>query len=365
MREDRGVPPSEWPRFSSCRSRSCPPWNDSSKNLVRDVAGHLRRTDARFVSGQGKSAAFSPRLLDNLGVLKELLWESSADIWHFFFAPNPKSSAAGRFAAAIHRVPTVHTVCSLPREGASLKRFVFADVTVVLSRFAYERFVAEGIDESSLRIIPPSIPALAEPAPAGRDALRSKHGVPRDASVWIYPGDLEHGGGAEVTLDGFAAWREPDKLLLMACREKTAKARPARHRLVERARRLGIEPQVRWVGDAPHIHGLLALSDFVVLPNRSPYAKMDYPLVALEAMCLGRPVIVGAGTPAAELAEEGGALAVEPEGEALAAVIAQVGGDDAAHASLGRRARALVLDRHSPIRVAAAYEEIYEALHVA
>ena len=341
-----------------------PPWNDSSKNLARDVAGHLERNVPVFVAAQRRSAAFSPGLIDNLSVLKELLWGANADLWHFFFAPNPKSSAAARFAASVRRIPTVHTVCSMPPEGTALKRLVFADATVVLSRFAQQRFLSAGVEASSLHLVPPSVPALEAPTAAERTALRRTHGFPEEAWLWIYPGDLEHGGGAEVSIDGFAAWQEPSKLLVMACREKTREAEHARARLIDRARQHGIDGKVRWVGETPHMHELLALSDVVVLPNLSPYAKMDYPLVALEAMCLGRPVIVGAGTPAAELAEDGGALAVEPEADALATAVDGLRSDEAARAALGRCARELALERFSPARVAAAYEEIYEGLLV-
>jgi len=282
-----------------------PPWNDSSKNLVRDITRHLERHTPVLVGRHGAAgASFSPGLRENVSVFRYLLWDANADIWHFFFAPNRKSSAAARFAAAVRRVPTVQTVCSLPREDAPLDKLVFADVTVVLSEFAHERFREAGISDASLRRIPPSLPPLPQPSPNERALLRRKHDIPESASVWIYPGDLEHGGGADVALEGLAACDRPDALLLMTCRDKTKSSAPARTRLIAQASRWGIETRLRWIGETPDIHELLALSDFTVLPNRSPYAKMDYPLVVLEAMCLGRPVLVGTGTPAAELAEE-------------------------------------------------------------
>jgi phosphatidylinositol alpha-1,6-mannosyltransferase len=341
-----------------------PPWNDSSKNLVRDVAGHLQKHTPVVMRGSGEPSSFSPRLGENLDVLRQLLWESHADLWHFFFAPNRKSSGAGRFAATVRRVPTVHTVCSLPPEGSALKKLLFADVTVALSRFSYDRFAAAGVDARALRLVPPCVPALPEPTDEERAALRERHGLPRSASVWIYPGDLEHGGGADVALEGFAAWNRPDAILVMACREKTPKAAPEKVRLVARAKDWRIDDKLRWVGETPHIHELLALSDFTVLPNRSPYAKMDYPLVVLEAMCLGRPVVVGEGTPAEELADAGGAIAVETTGAALAEAIERlsVDADADARRSLGARARDLVLEQFSPAKVASAYETLYEEI---
>jgi phosphatidylinositol alpha-1,6-mannosyltransferase len=340
-----------------------PPWNDSSKNLARDIACHLRQnTPVMLERRKPPVTSFSPSLRENWGALRHLLRDRDAKLWHFFFAPNWKSAVAARVAAGLRRVPTVHTVCSLPREEAPLDRLVFADVTVVLSRFAHDRFRSAGVRDASLRLIPPSLPPLRAPNDEERLVLRRKHGIPESAMVWIYPGDLEHGGGAEVALEALAASGRADSVLLMACRDKTKSSGPARARLVDQARHWGLERRVRWLGETPEIHEMLALSDFTLLPSRSPYAKMDYPLVALEAMCMGRPTLVGSATPAAELAQEGAAVAVEPNGRALAAAIEKLCADVDSRGALCGRARELVLERFAPRKVAADYERLYADL---
>jgi len=357
-----------------------PPWNDSSKNLVRDIAGHLRRHSPILMGRRGQAnpidrgrvepvygtpstGGFAPSVRENLGVLRHLLLGRSADVWHFFFAPNPRSSAAGRLAAAIRRVPSVHTVCSVPAEGVDVRKLLFADATVALSLSAYERFRQEGVSESALRIIPPSVPALAAPTSAERARLRKKHELPEAATIWIYPGDLEFGGGAEIALQGFAASNRSDSILLMACRRKTPRADEALSRLRAKAKQWGIDARLRWLGETQHIHELLALSDFVVMVNPEAYAKMDYPLVALESMCLARPVLVGKGTPSAELAEGGAAVAVQTSGEALAEAIERLSADQAAIDEVGRKARGLATSKFSPQAVAQAYEVLYEGIY--
>lgn len=374
------VPPLHMAEVLFVSKPVAPPWNDSSKNLVRDIAGNLTRYSPVLMGRPGEpnsidrgrveavyraasDGGFSPSLKDNLGVFRRLLLGGSVDLWHFFFAPNPKSSAAGRFAGAVRRTPSVHTVCSVPAEGTDVAKVLFADVTVVLSRFSHKRFREEGIAESALRVIPPCVPPLDEPTSTERAELRRRHEIPQSAAVWIYPGDLEFGGGAEIAIEAFATTNRPDALLLMACRRKTPQADEALARLVEQAKRWGIEARVRWVGETRQIHELLALSDFVLMANRSAYAKMDYPLVALESMCLGRPVLVGEGTPAAELAEDGGALGVETNAEAVAAAVERLSGDRSAYEDLGKRARLLATTKLSPQEVAGAYELLYEELH--
>jgi glycosyltransferase involved in cell wall biosynthesis len=326
-------------------------------------ANPIGRGRVEAVYGAASSGGFAPGLRENLGVLRHLLLGRSADLWHFFFAPNPKSSAAGRFARAVRKVPSVHTVCSVPAEGVAVRTLLFADATVTLSQFAYERFRQEGVGESALRVIPPSVPPLAQPTSLERTQLRTKHALPEAAPIWIYPGDLEFGGGAEIALEGFAAWNRPDAVLVMACRRKTPQADEALSRLIAQTKRWGIDARVRWLGEIRHIHELLALSDFVVMVNRTAYAKMDYPLVALESMCLARPVLVGKGTPSAELAGGGGAVAVETDGEALAEAIESLSADERSCQEIGRRARELATSKFSPQEVAAAYELLYGELH--
>lgn len=327
-----------------------PPWNDSSKNLVRDVAGHLHR--------------HSPVLMQrsHLGVFGHLLLGSSSDLWHFFFAPNPRSSTAGRLACAIRRVPSVHTVCSMPLEGTPVKTLLFADLTVALSRASYERFRQDGVSDEVLRVIPPCVPTLAAPTAVDRTELRNRHDLPQAAAIWIYPGDLEFGGGAEIALQGFAAWNRSDAVLVMACRRKTPQADESLFRLRDRAKQWGIAPRVHWLGETSHIHELLALSDFVVMVNPNAYAKMDYPLVVLEAMCLARPVLVGKGTPSAELADDGGVIAAETNAEALAEAVERLSADELSRTELGRHARALAISKFSPEEVAGAYEQLYEEI---
>jgi glycosyltransferase involved in cell wall biosynthesis len=69
------------------------------------------------------------------------------------------------------------------------------------------------------------------------------------------------------------------------------------------------------------------------------------------------------GTPSAELAEDGGAVAVEIDAEALAEAIEGLSVDRTANAEVRRKARELATSRFSPQEVAAAYERLYEDIH--
>lgn len=348
-----------------------PPWNDSSKNLARDVAAGLsRHTPVIFTDGSSDGApsgavveplyadrgGYQPRLGAQARVLSRLLTGPRADLWHFFFAPNPRSSWAGRLCSSLRRVPTIQTVCSRPRHLERARHLLFADVTVVLSRATLEGLRSVGVPSRRLVHIPPAVPSLDVPSASARREARSLLGLPLDAPIVLFPGDLELGDGAARMVDAFSHVRR-DALLVMACRPKTEGVRAAEERLRARLAAQGSSERVRWIGETRHMHALLGAADVVALPSSDLYGKMDLPLVLLEAMWLARSVIVAADGPAAELAESGGAWAVGRDPEALGEQIDVLLEDGEA---LGAAARGAAEAHFHPSRMVAAYERLYD-----
>ena len=148
----------------------------------------------------------------------------------------------------------------------------------------------------------------------------------------------------------------------MACRAKTQEAASAAMRLQNRAKELAIDSRVHWLGETREIHALLGAADVVALPSTDLYAKMDYPLVLLEAMCMARPVLVATGTPAAELAEGGGAIALDARADTIAAKLDELLAKAELCARTGDAARKSVLTRYSADRMASAYESLYDRM---
>jgi len=346
-----------------------PPWNDGSKNLARDVAEGMRRHLPRVLSHAGAtwrprrgvvevihdaSEGFAPSTRGQLRVLGRLATGPRDDLWHFFFAPNPRTSAAARALCRARRVPSVHTVCSRPRDLARARRVLFGDRTVVLSRATEAALRDAGADVTR---IAPCAPDLDAPTDQARREARARFRLPEDAPLIVYPGDLEHGEGAGRILDAHARL-SADALLVMACRAKTDAAREAGRAL--RARHPS--DRIGWIGETPHIHALLGAADVVALPSSDLFAKVDLPIVLIEAMMLARAVLVVDDAPAAELAEADAARAVAPRVDAIAAALDGLLGDDAERRALGARARAAARARYSRDAMAAAYETLYDEL---
>ena len=357
-----------------------PPWNDGSKNVVRDVARHLPAHRVSLLGRRGRPGAedvapaellpvhppgrgrFAPGASERLRTLLAAARTPGVDLLHYFFAPSPATRRAADLLRRLRPLPSVHTVCSAPSPRLDPAALLLADVTVVLSRHTEQRYLAAGVPAERLRRMPVPLAPVEPPSPERRAEARRALRIAHDAPLVLYAGDLEFGGGAERILRAFALLPGAfgrEAVLVMAFRAKTERARQEAARLRSDLVPGHLSKRVRWAGEVPDIHALLAAADVVALPSDSLLAKVDHPLVLLEAMSLGRPALVCDGTPAAELAE-GGALSVPPTPEAVAEGLSRLLEDPGDARVRGQRGAEYVRSAHDPGRVASRYAALYD-----
>jgi hypothetical protein len=312
-----------------------PPWNDSGKNVPRDLVLSLPERPFIVFAARGKPLAaphlrceevyrtagtYQPKMSEKIRVLRRL-WrrEGEVSILHFFFAPNPLTCFAAR--RAIGRRPgvrVVQTVLSRPKEGIAVPPLLFGDEVVVLSDATREKLEKES--GRRVRRIYPGIVPPAVPAAERVKSLRSRLGADDATVVFLFPGDLEFSGANE--------------------------------RLCE-------------VDDMP---ALLSASDVVIFPATSVYGKTDLPIVLLEALALGKPIVVPAEPPLGEILLEdgvaagGGMAVVGGSTEAWAHALRALADDPARRRALGAAGPALVRRRFTARRMALEYEEVYRGL---
>ena len=356
-----------------------PPWNDSSKNLVKDLAlnGQAYRYRVLTPSGYALDApavvsepiypdagSHTPALRQNLLVLRRLVARDDTAVTHFFFAPNRKSALGARIALRIRPRATVQTICSIPRSFENPERVLFADRVVALSRHTLELLVSNGYPAASITHIPPAITVPDPPSPEARRNARQRHGLPADAVVTIYAGDYQFSRAASTVARAIPLLRaDPRAFFVFACRIKQAASRDEEQRIDLALQQAGVRDRVLMVNEEPDIIGLLGACDVCVLPAESLYAKMDLPLVLLEAMALELPIVVADRPPLSELLEDDVGLQVAPEDPAaLARALGRLIDDGDYRKHLGTNARRAVLTRYSIAEVSLRYERLYGEL---
>jgi phosphatidylinositol alpha-1,6-mannosyltransferase len=355
-----------------------PPWNDGSKNLVRDLASHLTRVEPTVMVAPG-APSLGPRVVRepvyglagrfapgaNTLVMNRLLFGPPLDAWAFVFAPNVASSSAARIAIAAQRArgwkgKVVQIVASRPKEMSSVRSLLFGDRIVALSAWTRDRLIENGVSADRVVVIPP---CAAAPPERTADDVAAFRGIQElgDGPILLYPGDLEFSTGARTVARAAPEIlrRVPGARIVFACRPKTPRAAGA---LAELRQSLApVAEFVTFLGEVPDMAVVLAAADVVLFPVDDLYGKVDLPLVLLEALALRKHVIVADGGPLPEL----GAVTVIPprDPQALADAACRVLDPDVLeHPQVGGQGiRAAWHDRYRPQAAAAAFEALFDA----
>jgi phosphatidylinositol alpha-1,6-mannosyltransferase len=353
-----------------------PPWHDGSKNFVRDVASHLVKnravvmatSDAPSIGARVEiepvyraSGSFAPGLSANARVASRLMFGKPHDIWHFVFAPNRASSTVAKIAIRSRRMrgwkgKVVQTIASAPR--ACDPEYLFGDIVITMSEHTKKRYVVEGAAAELLRVIPPCAPPPRRASKEEQLAFRLAHDL-GDSQVVVFPGDYEVSSGAEVVARAIPniLAKNPDTKFVFACRPKTAASTEAKSKIIAILAEQNVAETARHVGELDGMATLLSLASVVAFPVDDLYGKVDLPLVLLEALALGVPLVLARGGPLEEIRaarfvapRDAGGLAYE-----VNALLDSP-------AELPDHGRALYLGRFRPGIVAATYDDLYDNL---
>jgi glycosyltransferase involved in cell wall biosynthesis len=320
-----------------------PPFHDGTKCLVRDVATRIQRVapvvmatpDAPPLDGgnvelesvYGESGQYSPALLENIRAATFLVTRAHADLWHFVFAPNPRTSRVGGTLKRLRGVPVVQTIASPPRDFAHVDRLLFGDRVVAQSAWTRDQVNASerarGLPERRVDVIHPPVGPIAPRSIEAKREVRRALSIPDAARFLVYPGDLEVSSGAERVAALAEALQKtlPEVVVVFAYRAKTPRAPELAKALEARLPKRS----VRFTETLPDVLALIEDASAVLFPVDDLWGKVDLPIVLLESMRLGVPIVALRAGPLAEL---GGVVHFEAEGELERSVVELLGSPD-------------------------------------
>lgn len=353
-----------------------PPWNDSGKNIVRDVVRfgqrytfHVMTTRGTEPPGPrcitepiyGDAGEYTPGLAQNLRVLLRLLRPDQSALHHYFFAPNPRTSTVARLVTAVRGRPVVQTVSSSPASYDGVDRLCFGDRVVALSEYNRRRLEQAGA--RGVVHVPPGIPVPS--LRADRADVRQRWGLPAELPVVLFAGDYQFSSAATVLAEAIPrVLADRAAHFVYACRIKQEASRAIEEQVKATLRAAGVTA-VTFLNEVDDVEGLIAAADVSVMPSESLYAKMDLPLVLLECLAQRVPLVVADVEPLSEVlaGRTDWGVAVPPKDpQALAAALGALLDDPARVRAMGEAGRRAVQERWSAQTMAAAYEDIYDAL---
>ncbi len=193
---------------------------------------------------------------------------------------------------------------------------------VVASRYMSQHLVDHGFDSSKIHTIPLYV----------EEPLASQDNVVRESNLLLFVGQIVRGKGLDILLE---AMRYVDKRV----RLMVVGAGPQLDETIALARRLGVSPQIQFLGHQTQteLARLFKLATGLVVPSRSPET---FGKVGIEAMSYGLPVVgTNVGGIGEWLSHERTGLMCQPNNSrSLSAAITRLLADTKLRQNMGKRA---------------------------
>ena len=353
-----------------------PPWDEGSKNTVFELAKRLQGHSIHLLTTAGFSydaenivwervytkggPVSGISLGQKLRLFRRLMKKDDIDIYHFFFKPTALVAVAARIILKFNKKKTVQTVVSVPVEGERLKKAVFADAVVAGSEFMQKRLAEEGIPTEW---IPFGVNAAELSKPFNVVTAKKSFGL-EGSPVILFAGDLHPGKGIEVVTDSMedVVKRFAKVKFVFACRSLETKIEAQNlEKMKSRIREKGLTENAVFFGRISNTKDLIRAADVVVFPPALMSFKMDYPLIVLEGMALGKPVIFSDVPPLNELFGEQCNIMVEKNNpKQLSDEIVSLLSSSKKMRLFGANARVLVVEKFNIELSARRYLKLYE-----
>jgi glycosyltransferase involved in cell wall biosynthesis len=224
---------------------------------------------------------------------------------------------------------------------------------VAVSRPLVDGLARAGIPRDRIHLVPNAYRSKSDIL--SRGAARAELGLPDEPGAFLigWVGRLSQEKGPDLLLEALARMRSrgPHAVFIGDSPDRAA--------LESRAAVLGLADRIHWLGTVPRVARCYAAFDCFALSSRTE----GTPIVLLEAMAAGVPIVAAAvgGVPDVVFREE--ALLVTPEEpNAVALALDQAASDPAAAAGRAARAAIRLPSERGVDRWLAAYDTVYQRL---
>ncbi len=291
-------------------------------------------------------------LAERRGVARLLRSLSPAVLHTHGFRPDVVDADLAR-RMGIASVTTAHGFVGLTRRVRfyeTVQRFVakWSDAVVGVSPEIVSQFLAAGVSPSKVYLIPN---AIGEVSTLTRTVARRKLGLQADGPLVGWIGRLSYEKGPDLFVRAVARMPADTQGVIIG-------EGPERAGVESLMRDLGLQGRVSLTGALPSASQYLSAFDALLLTSRTE----GTPMVVLEAMSVGTPVVATSVGGVPPLLEHGAGLLV-PMGSAerLAAACSELLASDTLHRKISDTARKRIKDRHALPDWVQCYADVYSA----
>lgn len=351
------------------------PWDEASKNLVRDIVCGIHKYEFHILTaGSGlylakrvsKNRIYSgkkPGLLQKMELVFFLLkHKSDYDLYHFCFTPEPETSfLISRIIKKDKSLQSIPYITPNVPDG-KLNELVFAKTVIVNSRYTKEMLEKDGLN--NINLIYPSVDT--DRFSPGIDIERSRRDIGIGSSfnvLWAGKFASNAEGDVLFSIISETCALVNDINFIIAARLDNSRDKSRQDELKRRLHDAGLRERVSFYNKIDDMAVFIARCDILIYPFYGGIRrKIDVPYVVVEAMALGKSIVISDVEPLNEAIRDGSAMAVKGDNpSAFAKAIASLYMDKPLRERVGLRNREVALKYFDLKKNIARFEELYES----
>ncbi len=342
-----------------------PPWNEGSKNFTFDLAREIHVSNLKICLLTTKESVtplppdvlqipiYSSSKLNFFTKLRLLFFliKTDADLAHFIFAVKPLTSVVIKLILFLKQIKSVQTIVSLDSNASPLmlRLTLYGNPIVCLSKTTTEKIKKAGL--SNVQTILPSVNTKIFKPSEKKNKIAFLGELYRMESYDIVSKLIPLLNSAFPNYSIILGFRFSNKL-------------PQEFRLREKLRKQTQEAKsnVEWRDVIENMPEFLKDTKLVVFPATLMRGKFDFPLVLIESLACGTPIIVSPIDSLLELARYKGAMIPDKNTPVAFEEKIKETLNGTSYDNLSKLARESALNHFSIQKSARKYEEIYGKL---
>jgi len=298
-----------------------PPWDESSKNLVYQVAKNIKKFSFILLTAKDHGPVInSPTVIEKKIYLRAkftrlplrekiaffiTLIFSKASLYHFYFSPELFSSNILRIARKFKKGKFLQTFPTAipPKNEKWIPKYAFGDIVIVQSDYSLEKAKKIGVS-NVIRIYPAIDTGFFKPR-VDATLMRRQLNISPDENVILYAGNFHQGCNDDLIEATISLCRQEKSIkVILACRINLLSDVAEQARIKTAFRKEQISDQVIFLDRVENMVELLSLSKIHVFPPRINYNKADIPMVLLESLAMEIPIVITDISPLNEIMKD-------------------------------------------------------------
>jgi len=279
-----------------------PPFNDSNKIIVKNLLSNISNVNIEYLSDgklnypnkkerivYNENSSYNLTLKQQAKVFLDLLKPNlNIDIYHYFFAPNFKTSLFCRLLKMAKPKYSIQSVLSMPKTLENPEILFFGDLIITKSRSSQK--ILENVGVSNVKTIYPGI----EIKDLNKDEINTAKNYFKldiEKGAVLYAGDYNEDVLKLLDVAKYI-YNQYRFIFVFAIRLKDEASKEFDKKFRETVKKLNLPSDyIRIYNEVENFDKLLQASDIVIFSQKDLYAKMDIPLVLLEAMAYKKLII--------------------------------------------------------------------------